>query len=401
MSLITEQQVMASDKKIVMVIADGLGGLPLTPGGDTELEEAKTPNMDKLAKEGSLGLLDPIGPGITPGSGPAHFALFGYDPIANNVGRGLLSALGAGFPLLDSDVCARGNFCSLDAAGNVTDRRAERIPTVNSEPLCKKLEQEIDLGSGVEVFVRSEKDHRFLLVLRGEHLSDKLQDTDPQKTGVPPLRCQPLNEEAARTARLMDDFTAQARQILSDQPKANGALLRGFASMLPIPSMADRFGVRAAALADYPMYRGLSSLVGMEVINQDSAVEDRFRAAGKARDDYDFFYIHFKKTDATGEDGNYEGKVEAIEELDAAIPALMESKPDVLIITGDHSTPAAMAGHSWHPVPMLLWGNNVRTDDTTAFGEKQAVHGGMGRFPMMHLLPYALAHAEKLQKFGA
>jgi len=401
MSLITEQQVTSSNKNIVMVIADGLGGLPQTPGGKTELEKANTPNMDQLAKDGSLGLLDPIGPGITPGSGPAHLALFGYEPIENNVGRGLLSALGGDFPLLDTDVCARGNFCTLDDAGNVTDRRAGRIPTVDSAPLCEKLEKEIDLGSDIEVFVRSEKDHRFLMVFRGEHLSDQLQDTDPQKTGVPPLHCQPLREEAARTARLIDDVTAQARRILAGQPQANGALLRGFAKMLPIPSMADRFGIRAAALADYPMYRGLAELVGMEVISRDSAVEDRFRAVGQHRDEYDFFYVHFKKTDATGEDGNFEGKVKALEELDAAIPAILETKPDVLIITGDHSTPATMAGHSWHPVPMLIWGNNVRVDDTTAFGEDQAVHGGMGRFPMMHLMPYALAHADKLIKFGA
>ncbi len=400
MSLITEQQVISSDKKIMMVIADGLGGLPKTPLGPTELEAAKTPNMDKLATEGTLGLLDPIGPGITPGSGPAHLALFGYEPISNNVGRGLLSALGGDFDLRDSDVCARGNFATYDDKENVIDRRAGRVPTAITEPLCEKLEKEIDLGD-VQVFVRVEKDHRFLLVLRGEHLSAHLQDTDPQRTDVPVLKCQPLREEAARTARLVDEFAVQARNILGDQDAANGVLLRGFASMLPVSSMGDRFGIRCAALADYPMYRGLSQLVGMEVISKEAKIEDRFRAVAKHRDEYDFFYIHFKKPDATGEDGDFEGKVAALEELDAAIPVIMESKPDVLIITGDHSTPATMAGHSWHPVPVLLWGNNVRTDDTTTFGEKQAVHGGMGRFPMMHLLPYALAHADKLAKFGA
>ncbi len=400
MRLITENQIVSSDKRIVLMIADGLGGLPQTPGGKTELETAKTPNLDKLAKEGALGLLDPIGPGITPGSGPAHLALFGYDPIENNVGRGLLAALGTGFDIREGDVAARGNFCTLDADGNVTDRRAQRIPTSESEPLCKLLEEQINLGD-VQVFVRSVKDHRFLIVMRGEKLDAKLMDTDPQKTGVPPLKCKPLAENAARTARLMDDFSAQAKHILAEQAKANGVLLRGFASKAPIPSMADRFGLKAAALADYPMYRGLAKLVGMSVINQDPSLVNRCKAVGENRENYDFFYVHYKYTDARGEDGNFDAKVEAVEEFDAAVPAILESKPDVLIITGDHSTPATMAGHSWHPVPVLIWGNNVRTDTATEFGETACITGGLGRMPMMHMLPIALAHADKLTKFGA
>ncbi len=400
MSLITEQQVISSDKKIVMLIADGLGGLPKRPGGPTELEAARTPNLDRLASEGSLGLLDPIGPGITPGSGPAHLALFGYDPVENNVGRGLLSALGLDFDLQKGDVAARGNFCTLDASGNVADRRAGRIPSVKSAPLCELLEKEIDLGE-VKVFIRSEKDHRFLLVFRGQNLSDKLHDTDPQLTGVPTKKCQPLAEEAARTARLVDDFTEKAAKILKDQDQANGVLLRGFASKLPLPSMSDRFGLRSAALADYPMYRGLAKLVGMEVISRNPELTGRIEDYQNAYDDYDFFYIHFKKTDATGEDGNFDAKVAAIEELDAAIPTLLKKMPDVLVVTGDHSTPATMASHSWHPVPMLIWGHNVRTDGMTGFGETSAQTGGMGRFPMMNLMPFALAHADRLVKYGA
>ncbi len=400
MRLITENQVVSSDKRIVLLVADGLGGLPQAPGGKTELETADTPNMDQLAREGASGLLDPIGPGITPGSGPAHLALFGYDPIENNVGRGLLAALGTGFDIQEGDVAARGNFCTLDDDGNVTDRRAGRIPTSESEPLCKKLEEEIDLG-GVQVFVRSVKDHRFLLVLRGEKLNAKLMDTDPQRTGVPPLKCKPLAENAARTARLMDEFGQQARRILDEEEKANGALLRGFAAKTPIPSMADRFGLQAAALADYPMYRGLAKLVGMSVINDDPSLVNRCLAVGDYRDSYDFFYVHYKYTDARGEDGNFDAKVEAVEEFDKAIPSILEARPDVLIITGDHSTPAVMVGHSWHPVPMLMWGNNLRTDAVTEFGETAALYGGLGRMPMMHMMPLALAHADKLTKYGA
>ncbi|MDP8206000.1 MAG: 2,3-bisphosphoglycerate-independent phosphoglycerate mutase [Candidatus Electryonea clarkiae] len=400
MKLITEQQVIASDQKIVMLIADGLGGLPLKPGGPTELEAAKTPNLDRLAYEGCQGLLDPIGPGITPGSGPAHLALFGYDPIEYNVGRGLLSALGLDFDLHSSDVAARGNFCTLDADGNVLDRRAGRIPSIQSEPLCSKMESEINLGD-IKIHIRSEKDHRFLLVLRGQGLSDQLHDTDSQQTGVPPLKCQPLTESAARSARIVDDFVVQARRLLADQEQANGVLLRGFAHRLPLPTMADRFGLRAAALADYPMYRGLAKLVGMEVISRDTNIETRYKVFDDNRDDYDFFYIHFKKTDATGEDGDFDAKVAAIEELDATIPALMETNPDVLVVTGDHSTPAAMAAHSWHPVPVLLHGGFVRQDAAKNFGEQAATQGSLGRMPMMHLMPIAMAHANKLAKFGA
>ncbi len=400
MALITESLVTATDKKIVLLVLDGLGGLPQLPGGPTELEAATTPNLDKLAKEGVQGLLDPIGPGITPGSGPAHLSLFGYDAVEHNVGRGLLSALGGDFPLEDRDVCARGNFCSLDGSGNVTDRRAGRIATELSTPLCEKLEKDAQI-EGVEIFVRPEKDHRFLLVIRGEHLSDQLEDTDSQKTGVPPLKCKPLREEAARTAKIVDEFSDKARRVLENEKQANGVLLRGFAKRLPLPTMSDRFGLRAAALADYPMYRGLARLVGMEVLSKDPDLKARFAEVKKSRDGYDFFFVHFKKTDAAGEDGNFEKKVKVIEEFDAALPVLLEAKPDVLIVTGDHSTPAMMASHSWHPVPVLIHGNNVRTDDTTAFGETQASHGGLGRMPMMHLLPIALAHAGRLQKFGA
>lgn len=400
MSLITESLITSSDKKIVFLISDGLGGLPKSPGGPTELEAAKTPNLDKLAHEGALGLLDPIGPGVTPGSGPAHLSLFGYEPVENNVGRGLLSALGADFPLEDRDVCARGNFATLDGNGNVTDRRAGRIATELSTPLCEKLEKEVEI-EGVEVFVRPEKDHRFLLVLRGEHLSDQLEDTDSQKTGIPPLKCKPLREEAARTARIVDEFTAQARRILEGESQANGVLLRGFSKRIPLPTVTDRFGLRAAALANYPMYRGLARLVGMEVISREPSLETRFGEVKKAWNDYDFFFVHFKKTDAAGEDGDFEKKVKMVEELDAAIPALVAINPDVLVVTGDHSTPATMASHSWHPVPVLIRGNNVRMDATDAFGETQALSGSLGRMPMMHLMPVALAHANRLQKFGA
>ncbi|MFH0883022.1 MAG: 2,3-bisphosphoglycerate-independent phosphoglycerate mutase [bacterium] len=400
MALITESLITSTDNKIVLLVLDGLGGLPQHPGGPTELEAATTPNLDKLARDGVLGLLDPIGPGITPGSGPAHLSLFGYDAVEHNVGRGLLSALGGDFPLEDRDVCARGNFCTLDSSGNVTDRRAGRIATELSTPLCEKLENEIQI-EGVEIFIRPEKDHRFLLVIRGEHLSDQLEDTDSQKTGIPPLKCKPLREEAARTAKAVDEFTDKARRVLVGEKKANGVLLRGFAKRLPLPTMSDRFGLRAAALADYPMYRGLARLVGMEVLSKDPDLKVRFAEVKRLRNDFDFFFVHYKKTDAAGEDGDFEKKVKVIEELDVALPALLDAKPDVLIVTGDHSTPATMASHSWHPVPVLIHGNNVRTDDTTAFGETQAAHGGLGRIPMMYLLPIALAHAGRLQKFGA
>ncbi len=385
--------------KIVMLVADGLGGLPIEPGGPTELEAAKTPNLDKLARCGVQGLLYPVAPGITPGSGPGHLSLFGYDPIKHLIGRGALEATGVGFKLGPKDVAIRCNFCTLDAAGNISDRRAGRIPSEESAPLAVKLRQ-VKIP-GVQIFVDPVKEHRFVVVFRGEGLGGHVADTDPQQTGVPPLAPVAHDEASRRTAEVAAEFVAQAQKLLAGQPKANGLTMRGFSAAPVIDSYADVYGLKAAAIAVYPMYRGLAQLVGMEVIGAPATLSDEIDVLEQHWNDYDFFFVHFKYTDSRGEDGNFAEKVRMIEQFDAIVPRVEALKPSVLIVTGDHSTPARLAGHSWHPVPTLLVSDTCRPDGLPAFGEKHAMHGGLGHFAGVQLMPLAMAHAERLGKFGA
>lgn len=387
--------------KIVMMVMDGLGGLPMQPGGKTELETAYTPNMDRLADEGMLGQTLPVDYGITPGSGPAHLALFGYDPVASEVGRGVLEALGVGMYVHRGDVAVRGNFCTIDAEGKISDRRAGRIVTEEAAPLIEKLKA-IQLP-GVTIEVKHVKEYRFALVMRGEGLSPELEETDPQRTGVAPYDVVAKKPEAQKTADLFNRWVAEARKILADQPKANCLTLRGFATDPRLPSFKERYDLRAACVAVYPMYKGVSTLVGMDVIHFDGETPtDEFKAVERAWNDYDFFFIHIKKTDSYGEDGNFDGKVHIIEGVDEALPVLLNLKPDVLIITGDHSTPAKLKSHSWHPVPFLLSApNTVRPDTQTAFGERACALGGIGTINSLEAMPLALGHALRLTKFGA
>jgi 2,3-bisphosphoglycerate-independent phosphoglycerate mutase len=391
--------------KIVMLVADGLGGLPIEPGGPTELEAAKTPNLDALARRGVQGSMYPVAPGITPGSGPGHLALFGYDPVKHLIGRGALEATGVGFKLGPKDVAARCNFCTIDAAGNITDRRAGRIPTEESAPLAVKLRQikipRKNFETPVEVFVEPVKEHRFVVIFRGEHLGGNVADTDPQREGVPPLHPVARDSQSQLTAEVAARFIAEAQKLLADQPKANGLTMRGFAAAPVIESYQQVYGLRAAAIAVYPMYKGLAQLVGMEVVGSPTTLAEEIDVLERAWHDYDFFFVHFKYTDSRGEDGNFEEKAKMIEQFDAIVPRVMALKPMVLIVTGDHSTPARLASHSWHPVPTLLVSETCRPDGLTAFGEKQAIHGGLGFFQGVYLMPLALAHAQRLAKFGA
>ncbi len=389
-----------AQSRIVFLVMDGLGGLPMEPGGRTELESAKTPNLDAMAKEGICGLHEPIGPGITPGSGPAHLALFGYDPIKYQVGRGVLAALGIDFDLRKGAVAARGNFCTVDKAGLVTDRRAGRISTDENQRLCELLSG-IEL-SNADVFVQTVKEHRFLVVLRGDGLSGQVADTDPQQTGETPLAARALADEAHKTVELVAEFTAKAQQLLTDSHPANMILLRGFSQRPAWPTMTDAFGLKAAAIASYPMYRGLGRLIGMQALNTGSTLADEFDTLKQHWADFDFFYVHVKAIDSAGEDGDFDRKVSHIEKTDAQIPQLLELKPDVVVVTGDHSTPAAMEFHSWHPVPVLLWSRQCRGDNVESFGERACVTGSLGpNIPAVNLMPLALANAGRLEKFGA
>jgi 2,3-bisphosphoglycerate-independent phosphoglycerate mutase len=340
---------------------------------------------------------------MTPGSGPAHLSLFGYDPIEDNVGRGILSALGVDFPVTDRDVCARMNFCSVDDEERVTDRRAGRIATEVNQKLCTKLQDEIKLSDGVEFFLQTESEHRALLVIRGDGLGGHLEDTDPQKEGVKPHKAVGDDPASEKTAKYVNEFLDKARKVLKDEHPANFMLARGFTKHEPLPTMEERYGIRCAAIAQYPMYRGLARLVGMDVLPRPESFEEMFRQLKENYDTYDFFFIHFKKTDSYGEDGNFDAKVKVIESVDAWVAQLEELKPDVLLITGDHSTPAVLKAHSWHPVPALFYcGNGLgRIDAQKEFGETACSLGALGRMPMKYIIFEALASAKRIQKFGA
>jgi 2,3-bisphosphoglycerate-independent phosphoglycerate mutase len=396
---LTRELHVKNNTKTVMYVADGLGGLPQQPGGKTELESANTPNLDALAKIGVLGSSIPVCPGISPGSGPGHLGLFGYDPLQYMIGRGALEATGIGFELKEGDVAIRANFCTLDASGKISDRRAGRIPTEESAPLAVKL-RNVRIP-GIEIFVEPVKEHRFVVVLRGEGLHGNVHDTDPQATGVPPLDPHPADSHSKKTAEVAKEFIRQACQLLAGEKKANGLTLRGFSGKPALPSYEEVYGLKAAAIAVYPMYKGLARLVGMDIVGKAQTLAEQMTVLEENWAKYDFFFIHFKYTDSTGEDGNFAAKVKRTEEFDAAVPRISALKPDVLIVTGDHSTPSMLASHSWHPVPTLLVAKNCRTDACQSFGESECLRGGLGQFEAKYLMTLALANAQRLGKFGA
>jgi 2,3-bisphosphoglycerate-independent phosphoglycerate mutase len=387
------------NSKIVLLVADGLGGLPEEPGGKTELESARTPNLDACVREGVCGLSTPVLPGITPGSGPGHLGLFGYDPLEYRIGRGILEALGINFAVSQRDVAARGNFCTVDASGLITDRRAGRPATERCVAMCKRM-QDIRL-SGVEIFVEPVREHRFVVVFRGDNLGDQVNDTDPQQTGVKPLQAVGGDAASAPTAAVVNQFLAEAAKVLKDQSPTNMITLRGFARYPKIETMQEVYGVRPVAIAVYPMYKGLARLVGMDIADAGATLGDQMETLRKLWNDYDFFFLHYKYTDSTGEDGNFAAKVEMIERLDAELPKVLALEPDVLIVTGDHSTPSVLRSHSWHPVPVLLRAATCRPDPVVEFGETYCLRGGLGQFQAMYLMSLAMAHAGRLGKFGA
>jgi len=396
--------VVSNTTKIVLVSLDGLGGLPRPETGRSELETARLPNLSQLATEAACGLVRHVAPGITPGSGPGHLGLFGYDPLRYQVGRGVLEALGIEFDLRAGDVAARGNFCTVDGMGRITDRRAGRIATDVCVRLTERLRR-IRLP-GVEVFVEPGKDYRFVLVLRGRArsgggLSAQLSETDPQVLGKPPLAVKAREPRAKATAALVNRFVAEARRLLADAAPANMVLLRGFDQLPKLPRFPEVFGLRSAAIAAYPMYRGLAKLVGMEVLKTGATFDDELATLREHWDTHDFFFVHYKDTDKAGEDGDFDAKVEALERLDRAIPDIRALGPDVLIISGDHATPSILAGHGWQPVPLLVWSRYCGADAVAAFTERACAGGSLGVIPAQHLMPLVMANALRLIKFGA
>jgi 2,3-bisphosphoglycerate-independent phosphoglycerate mutase len=390
-----------NDSKIIFLIMDGLGGLPLQINSETELESAKKPNLDQLATEGITGMLDPVSPGITPGSGPGHLALFGYDPIEYQIGRGILSALGIDFTLTGRDTPARLNFCTINEEGIITDRRAGRISTELNQKLCEKIRKNVSLSDDIEFFLETESEHRAVLILRGDGLGGNVNDTDPQKVGEKPREAKGADSDSEKTAKYVNEFIAKVKSTLKDEHPANMILARGFAKHHPLPTMEERYGLKALAIAQYPMYRGLARLVNMEVPPRPETYGKMWQQLEDNYKNYDFFFIHFKKTDSYAEDGNFEAKVKTIEEVDQWVGQLIDLTPEVIVVTGDHSTPSALKSHSWHPVPALLWSKYCRPDDVTSFGERTCSKGAMGRMATKHLIFLALANALRLKKYGA
>jgi len=388
-----------SPSKIVLLVMDGLGGLPHPETGKTELESARKPNLNRIARDSICGLTDPVSPGITAGSAPGHLAIFGYDPVPYRIGRGVLEALGIDAELKAGDIAARGNFCTVDDKGIITDRRAGRIPTDKSTVLCRLLNN-ISI-EGVEISVLPVKEHRFVLIIRGKGLSPELADSDPQQIGQAPKKVEALLPQARKTATVANEFVSQAGRLLRGKTPANMLLMRGFSRRPHIPSISEIYKLKPAAIATYPMYRGLARLAGMKILPGGESTTDQLNSLHRHYAKYDYLFIHFKNTDARGEDGDFPAKVRAIEELDRALPDLLSLNPDVLVVTGDHSTPATLAMHSWHPVPFMLRSKRCRPDDVTEFSERACLAGGMGRFPAMEIMPLAMANALKLAKFGA
>jgi 2,3-bisphosphoglycerate-independent phosphoglycerate mutase len=388
----------ANQSKLILLVVDGLGGLPSPETGKTELETALKPEIDGLARRSALGLVDPIAPGITPGSGPAHLGMFGYDPLRWEIGRGILSALGIGFPVEPSDLTARGNYGTVDERGLVVDRRAGRIATDVNREISQSLDG-MRIGDTV-VYVRPEKEHRVAVIFRGGGLSDRLTDSDPQALGEKPREVRATDSSAQASAGIVNAFLAEAAERLQSRRPANALLLRGFAKRPDLPSFETRYRMRACAIASYPMYKGLARLVGMNVIDGLESVDAQIDALGKVWKDHDFFYLHYKKTDSRGEDGDFKGKTQAIEELDRRIPRILDLRPDVLVATGDHSTPSILKTHSWHPVPLLLWSKWI-IPDGAALSERACAHGNLGRMRSVEVLPLMMANALRLEKYGA
>jgi len=384
--------------KIILLVIDGLGDLPVE--GRTSLERARSPNLDRLAKKGVCGLTDPVLPGITPGSGPSHLALFGYDPLRYQLGRGILEALGSGVEVGQDDLVARGNFATLKD-GLVVDRRAGRIPTSENENLCRQVNKALKPKPGLSITLYPGKEHRFVVKFSGPGLVDALSDADPQKDHKPRAYTQPLAADAAKTAQIVNSFLDQATEILSGRETVNTVLLRGFSKFPALPTLPELYKLRPAACANYPMYKGLARLLGMDILDVGAETGDLFDALEARYGAYDFFYVHYKKTDAAGEDGNDPAKVRAIEEIDAFIPRLEALAPDVLVVTSDHSTPCQLKSHSWHPNPFLLVARSAFPDEVEVFSERACSRGYLGRFPSLYAMPLVLAHAGKMKKFGA
>ena len=392
-----------ASSRIVLLVLDGVGDLRTAAQPSSALDRARVPHLNRLAGAGALGRIVPVARGVTPGSGPGHLALFGFDPARPeaDIGRGVLEALGLGLQMTPADVAARGNFATADADGNVTDRRAGRLSTAECRRICDLLQEAVDTFEPLKVRLVPGEGHRFVLLASGDKVSGQVADTDPQRTGVPPLTPRATAAEGEPMAKKVGFLIELLDAALADEPKANRVLLRGFSRLPDLPTFADLYKLDAGAFAGYPLYRGVAACCGMEVVPCGKHLAEIAPVVAEHWDRFGFFFIHIKQTDTAGEDGDLEAKIAVLEEVDAALPALLELGPDVLAVTGDHSTPAPMRAHSWHPVPLLLWGDNCFVDDCREFTEAAARTGHLGTFPAREMMGLLLAHAGRLAKYGA
>lgn len=389
-----------NQNKMIMIILDGLGGLPVK--GKTELESAKTPNLDDLASNSELGLTHPISIGVTPGSGPAHLSLFGYDPLKYTIGRGILEALGVDVKVGAKDFAIRGNFAT-QKNNIIIDRRAGRITNEKNREIISYLKKRIKKIDDIKISLFSGEEHRFVLRLSGNDLSENVTDADPEEIGKPMLYSMAKSKKAEKTAKILNKFIDRLTKELKDFYPVNTCLLRGIAKYPDIPHMSKLFKLKPAAIAVYPMYKGLAQLVGMEILETQKSIKDEINTLEKNYNNYNFFFIHVKKTDSYGEDGDFEKKIKIIEEFDALLPQILKLNPDTLVITGDHSTPSILKSHSWHPNPFLIKAKYQRKNSETAtkFSETSCAKGILGQFNSTDILPLMMANSMKFRKYGA
>ncbi|MCK4443355.1 MAG: 2,3-bisphosphoglycerate-independent phosphoglycerate mutase [Thermoplasmata archaeon] len=406
-------------KKILLIILDGMADRPVAVlGSKTPLQAANTPNMDWFAKNGMCGQMDPIAPGVRPGSDTSHLAILGYNPHEVYTGRGPFEAAGVGLPMEHGDIAFRCNFGTIDADGTVRDRRAGRIRKGTSE-IARDLDgMPIE---GVKVIFKEATEHRAVLILRGDGLSPKVTDVDPHAVGVKYHECEALEPEAGRTAEIVNEFVERSREILADHEvnkkrlkegdfPANIILPRGSGVFPHLDSLEERFGIRSAAICGVTLIKGICRVAGMKILDVDGATGGldtdmiaKGKAAIEALESYDFVFLNVKAPDICGHDGDPEGKVKVAERLDMMMSFIRkELRNDVIMaVTSDHSTPVSVRDHAGDSVPLIVYGKDIRVDEVSSYDEISVTKGILGRIRGSDLIHILLDQSGRAEKFGS